>query len=381
MIGTEEETKESITMAVVGMKQLLEAGVHFGHQTRRWNPKMKPYIYTERNGIHIIDLQKTVTMLEKAYDFVQDVTRQGGRVLFVGTKKQAQEAVAEEAARAGQFFVNQRWLGGLLTNFQTIQQRLRRLDELEEMRETGMFDRLPKKEQLKLNDEIAKLTRMLGGIRGMRRLPEALFVVDTRKEHIAIHEARRLDIPIVALLDTNSDPDEVDYAIPANDDAIRAVRLLSGKIADAAYEGTQERASVMAEEEAGEEELEAYAGGYSAEPEGYDASIDAIESEPVEIESTEEPLAEEAGPAASAPDDDLVPIAAGGIAEAQVGAPYADQTDVEGAAAGGGHDAPADLATGDADANLVDTGQDAMAGDIPPAADESRLGVHPDAAE
>jgi small subunit ribosomal protein S2 len=320
-------------------------------------------------------------MLEKAYDFVQDVTRQGGRVLFVGTKKQAQEAVAEEAARAGQFFVNQRWLGGLLTNFQTIQQRLRRLDELEEMRETGMFDRLPKKEQLKLNDEIAKLTRMLGGIRGMRRLPEALFVVDTRKEHIAIHEARRLDIPIVALLDTNSDPDEVDYAIPANDDAIRAVRLLSGKIADAAYEGTQERASVMAEEEAGEEELEAYAGGYSAEPEGYDASIDAIESEPVEIESTEEPLAEEAGPAASAPDDDLVPIAAGGIAEAQVGAPYADQTDVEGAAAGGGHDAPADLATGDADANLVDTGQDAMAGDIPPAADESRLGVHPDAAE
>jgi small subunit ribosomal protein S2 len=381
MIGTEEETKESITMAVVGMKQLLEAGVHFGHQTRRWNPKMKPYIYTERNGIHIIDLQKTVTMLEKAYDFVQDVTRQGGRVLFVGTKKQAQEAVAEEAARAGQFFVNQRWLGGLLTNFQTIQQRLRRLDELEEMRETGMFDRLPKKEQLKLNDEIAKLTRMLGGIRGMRRLPEALFVVDTRKEHIAIHEARRLDIPIVALLDTNSDPDEVDYAIPANDDAIRAVRLLSGKIADAAYEGTQERASVMAEEEAGEEELEAYAGGYSAEPEGYDASIDAIESEPVEIESTEEPLAEEAGPAASAPDDDLVPIAAGGIAEAQVGAPYADQTDVEGAAAGGGHDAPAGLATGDADANLVDTGQDAMAGDIPPAADESRLGVHPDAAE
>src|SRR5947209_5476385 len=279
MRGTAEKTKENTPMAVVGMKQLLEAGVHFGHQTRRWNPKMKPYIYTERNGIHIIDLQKTVTMLEKAYSFVQDVTRQGGRVLFVGTKKQAQEAVAEEATRAGQFYVNQRWLGGLLTNFQTIQQRLRRLDHLEEMRETGVFDRLPKKEQLKLNDEIAKLTRMLGGIRGMRRLPQVLFVVDTRKEHIAIHEARRLDIPIVALLDTNSDPDEVDYAVPANDDAIRAVRLLSGKIADAAYEGAQERQSVMAEEEAGEGELEAYAGGYSAEPEGYDASIDAIESD------------------------------------------------------------------------------------------------------
>src|SRR5579872_1593832 len=239
-------------MAVVGMKQLLEAGVHFGHQTRRWNPKMKPYIYTERNGIHIIDLQKTVTMLERAYSFVQDVTRDGGRVLFVGTKKQAQEAVAEEAARAGQFFVNQRWLGGLLTNFQTIQQRLRRLEELEKMRDTGGMERLPKKEQLKLNDEIAKLTRMLGGIRGMRRLPEALFIVDTRKEHIAIHEARRLDIPVVALLDTNSDPDEVDYPIPANDDAIRAVRLLSGKIADAAYEGAQERASTLAKEEAEE---------------------------------------------------------------------------------------------------------------------------------
>jgi small subunit ribosomal protein S2 len=263
------------------MKQLLEAGVHFGHQTRRWNPKMKPFIYTERNGIHIIDLQKTVTLLEKAYAFVQDTTRKGGRVLFVGTKKQAQEAVSEEAARAGQFYVNQRWLGGLLTNFKTIQERLRRLDELEQMRENGVLERHPKKEQLKLNDEAAKLTRMLGGIRGMKRLPDALFIVDTKKEQIAIHEAQRLDIPIVALLDTNSDPDEVDYPIPANDDAIRAVRLLSGKIADAAYEGAQERASTLAKEEAeeGVEPEALYAGGYSADPEGYDASIDAVEDE------------------------------------------------------------------------------------------------------
>lgn len=261
-------------MAVVSMKQLLEAGVHFGHQTRRWNPKMKPFIYTERNGIHIIDLQKTVGALDRAYNFVQDVTRQGGRVLFVGTKKQAQEAVAEEAARAGQFYVNQRWLGGLLTNFRTIQERLRRLDELEQMRDTGAMARLPKKEQLHLNDEMAKLNRLLGGIRGMRRLPEALFIIDTRKEHIAIHEAERLDIPIVALVDTNSDPDEVTYPIPANDDAIRAVRLLSAKMADAAQEGAQEYASTRAKEEAEEGfEPSAYE-GYTFEPEGYEASLD-----------------------------------------------------------------------------------------------------------
>jgi small subunit ribosomal protein S2 len=261
-------------MAVVGMKQLLEAGVHFGHQTRRWNPKMKPYIYTERNGIHIIDLQKTVNLLETAYQFVEDTTRNGGRVLFVGTKRQAQEAVAEEAASAGQYYVNQRWLGGLLTNFHTIQQRLRRLDELERMRDTGEMATLPKKEQLKLTDEYNKLQKILGGIRGMKRLPDALFVIDTRKEHIAIHEAQRLDIPIIALLDTNSDPDEVDYPIPANDDAIRAVRLLSAKIAEAAHRGAQERESTLAKEEA-EEGFEA--GQYEAytfEPEGYEASLD-----------------------------------------------------------------------------------------------------------
>ena len=356
-------------MAVVGMKQLLEAGVHFGHQTRRWNPKMKPYIYTERNGIHIIDLQKTVSMLERAYGFVEDVTRNGGRVLFVGTKKQAQEAVGEEAEKAGQFFVNQRWLGGLLTNFQTIQERLKRLDELEQMRETGGFERLPKKEQLRLGDEIAKLSRILVGIRGMRRLPEALFIVDTRKEHIAVHEARRLDIPVVALLDTNSDPDEVDYGIPANDDAIRAVRLLSGKIAEAAQQGASERASTIAKEEAEEGlEPEAYESGYTADPEGYDASLEALQA------SVEEAPAEEG---------EQVPISVAQNRPQGDDAVTQELTEeaVEGPAAHGGHDAPEWMADEPADANLVATAQDAMAGDIPPAADESRIGIHPDAAE
>jgi small subunit ribosomal protein S2 len=376
MTDAEDYKQEDRPMAVVGMKQLLEAGVHFGHQTRRWNPKMKPYIYTERNGIHIIDLQKTVALLDRAYAFVQDVTRNGGKVLFVGTKKQAQDAVAEEATRAEQFYVNQRWLGGLLTNFQTIQQRLKRLDELEGMRESGAFDRLPKKEQLKRNDEITKLTRMLGGIRGMRRLPEVLFIVDTKKEHIAIHEARRLDIPVVALLDTNSDPDEVDYAIPANDDAIRAVRLLSSKVADAAYEGLQERQSSMAKEEAEAGiDLGAYESGYTADPEGYDASIDA----PDEVASP--------NGAVDASDVDL-PAASVDIApdetattESEVADQVADSTDPEGIAAGGRQDAPEWEATGEARANLVETGQDAFAGQLTPEADEARLGVHPDAAE
>jgi small subunit ribosomal protein S2 len=364
-------------MAVVGMKQLLEAGVHFGHQTRRWNPKMKPYIYTERNGIHIIDLQKTVALLDKAYSFVQDVTRNGGKVLFVGTKKQAQDAVAEEATRAEQFYVNQRWLGGLLTNFQTIQQRLKRLDELEGMRESGAFDRLPKKEQLKRNDEIAKLTRMLGGIRGMRRLPNVLFIVDTKKEHIAIHEARRLDIPVIALLDTNSDPDEVDYAIPANDDAIRAVRLLSSKIADAAYDGLQERQSTMAKEEAEEGiDLGAYESGYTADPEGYDASIDA----PDEVAAQNGAVADVANGSSPEASTDTAPADAAED-ESDVAEKLADTTDPEGIAVGGGHDAPEWEATGKASANLVETGQDALAGQVPPAVDESRIGVHPDAVE
>jgi small subunit ribosomal protein S2 len=297
-------------------------------------------------------------------------------VLFVGTKKQAQDAVAEEATRAEQFYVNQRWLGGLLTNFQTIQQRLKRLDELEGMRESGAFDRLPKKEQLKRNDEITKLTRMLGGIRGMRRLPEVLFIVDTKKEHIAIHEARRLDIPVVALLDTNSDPDEVDYAIPANDDAIRAVRLLSSKVADAAYEGLQERQSSMAKEEAEEGiDLGAYESGYTADPEGYDASIDAdddVASQNGAVDGSDADL-----PAAST---DTAPTETG-TAEPDVAEQPTDTTDPEGTAIGGEQNAPDWEATGTASANLVETGQDALTGQVPPEADESRLGVHPDAAE
>ena len=225
---------------VISMKQLLEAGVHFGHQTRRWNPKMQPFIFMDRNGIHIIDLQQTVTRLNEAYKFVEQLAANGENILFVGTKKQAQEAVAEEAKRAGMYYVNQRWLGGMLTNFQTIQSRIRYLRELEARRDRGDFERLPKKEVQHLTDDMVRLERILGGIKDMRRLPSALFIVDTRKERTAVLEARRLEIPIIALADTNCDPDEMDYPIPANDDAIRAVRLLCSKIADAAVEGRRE---------------------------------------------------------------------------------------------------------------------------------------------
>lgn len=221
------------------MKQLLEAGVHFGHQTRRWNPKMARYIFTERNGIYIIDLQKTVRKVEEAYNFVRDLAASGGTVLFVGTKKQAQEAVKEEAERCGMFYVNQRWLGGTLTNFNTIQKRIRRLQELEQMEEDGTFEVLPKKEVILLRKERERLEKFLGGIKGMKKLPDALFIIDPRKERIAVAEARKLGIPIVAIVDTNCDPDEIDYVIPGNDDAIRAVRLLTSKIADAVLEGTQ----------------------------------------------------------------------------------------------------------------------------------------------
>ena len=230
-------------MAVVSMKLLLEAGVHFGHQTKRWNPKMKPFIFTERNGIHIIDLQQTVQRLQEAYNFARDLTRSGESILFVGTKKQAQEAIQEEAQRAGQYWVNQRWLGGMLTNFQTMQGRVRRLQELKIRQERGELEALPKKEAFKLTEELERLNRRLGGIEQMRRLPGALFVVDTRKEHIAVAEARRLGIPIVALVDTNCNPEEVDYPIPANDDAIRAIRLLAGRIADACHRGAGLRRS------------------------------------------------------------------------------------------------------------------------------------------
>ena len=225
---------------IISMKQLLEAGVHFGHQTRRWNPKMQQFIFMDRNGIHIIDLQQTVTRLNDAYKFVEQVAAEGGTILFVGTKKQAQEAVAEEAKRCGMFYVNQRWLGGMLTNFQTIQSRIRYLRDLEARRDRGDFERLPKKEVQRLQDDMNRLERTLGGIKDMRRLPTAIFIVDTRKERTAVLEGRRLEIPIVALADTNCDPDEMDYPIPANDDAIRAVRLLCAKIADAVIEGRRQ---------------------------------------------------------------------------------------------------------------------------------------------
>lgn len=226
-------------MAVVSMKQLLEAGVHFGHQTRRWNPKMAPYIFTDRNGIYIIDLQKTVRKMEEAYNFIREVAMEGKDILMVGTKKQAQESVEDEAKRCGMFYVNQRWLGGMLTNFKTIRQRINRLNELDEMETNGSFDVLPKKEVIKLRLEREKLEKNLGGIREMKRLPGAIFVVDPRKERIAIAEARNLGIPVVAIVDTNCDPDEVDYVIPGNDDAIRAVKLFASKIADAVLEGRQ----------------------------------------------------------------------------------------------------------------------------------------------
>ena len=226
-------------MAVISMKQLLEAGVHFGHQTRRWNPKMAQYIFTERNGIYIIDLQKTVRKVDEAYAFIRDVAMAGQTVLFVGTKKQAQESIESEAKRCEQFYVNQRWLGGMLTNFKTIQTRIARLKTIEKMEENGDFDLLPKKEVIAIKAEQEKLIKNLGGIKEMKKLPGALFVIDTRKEHIAVTEARKLGIPIVATVDTNCDPDEVDYPIPANDDAIRAVRLITSKMADAVLEGKQ----------------------------------------------------------------------------------------------------------------------------------------------
>ncbi len=232
------------------MKQLLEAGVHFGHQTRRWNPKMKPYIFTERNGIYIIDLQKTVKKVEEAYNFVRDIAQDGGKVLFVGTKKQAQDSVKDEAIRAGQYYINQRWLGGTLTNFETIQKRINRLKSLEKMQEDGTFEVLPKKEVMLLKKEMDRLERFLGGIKDMNGVPDAMFVIDPRKERIAIAEARKLNIPIVAIVDTNCDPDEIDYIIPGNDDAIRAVKLLTAKMADAVIEVSkvEEEAEVEAVE-------------------------------------------------------------------------------------------------------------------------------------
>ena len=235
-------------MAVVSMKQLLEAGVHFGHQTRRWNPKMAPYIFTERNGIYIIDLQKTVKKLDEAYNFIHEVAAEGGEVLFVGTKKQAADSIKEEALRANAHYVNARWLGGMMTNFKTIEKRINRLEQLHTMENDGTFDLLPKKEVVKLNLEIEKLEKFLGGIKNMKKLPSALFVVDPRKEKIAVSEAKKLGIPVVAIVDTNCDPDEIDYVIPGNDDAIRAVKLISSAIANAIIEGNEGRMGAAAAE-------------------------------------------------------------------------------------------------------------------------------------
>jgi small subunit ribosomal protein S2 len=234
-------------MAVVSMKQLLDSGVHFGHQTRRWNPKMKRFIFTERNGIYIIDLQQTLGYIDNAYEFVKQTVAHGGSILFVGTKRQAQEVVAEQAQRVGMPYVNQRWLGGMLTNFQTVHKRLQRLKELEDMEQTGMLVSLSKKEQLVLSREKAKLERSLGGIRDMQKVPSAVWIVDTKKEHIAVGEARKLGIPVVAILDTNCDPDEVDYKIPGNDDAIRSAALLTRVIADAVAEGLMARSAAQAD--------------------------------------------------------------------------------------------------------------------------------------
>ena len=235
-------------MAVVSMKQLLEAGVHFGHQTRRWNPKMAPYIYTERNGIYIIDLQKTAKKLEEAYNFVRETSANGGQILFVGTKKQAQDAIKEEAIRCGGYYVNARWLGGMMTNFRTMRTRIDRLAQLRKMEEDGTFAMLPKKEVTKLQGEIEKLEKYLGGVKEMKKIPAALFIVDPRKERNAIAEAKKLNIPVVAIVDTNCDPDEIDYVIPGNDDAIRAIRLIAATMANAAIEGRQGEDNVEAVE-------------------------------------------------------------------------------------------------------------------------------------
>lgn len=235
-------------MSVCSMKDLLEAGVHFGHQTRRWNPKMAPYIYAERNGIHIIDLQKTVGMIDTAYNAVYDIVAQGGKILFVGTKKQAQDAIKDEALRCGMYYVNERWLGGMLTNFKTIQSRIGRLKKIEKMEENGVFDVLPKKEVIGLKKELEKLNRNLGGIKDMKRIPDAIFIVDPKKERICVKEAMSLGITIIGIADTNSDPDELDYIIPGNDDAIRAVKLITSAMANAVIEANQGEEKVVQEE-------------------------------------------------------------------------------------------------------------------------------------
>ena len=267
-------------MSVISMKQLLEAGVHFGHQTRRWNPKMAPYIYTERNGIYIIDLQKSVGMVDDAYNAVADIASQGGTILFVGTKKQAQDAVKTEAERCGMYYVNERWLGGMLTNFKTIQSRVKRLKDIERMAEDGTFDVLPKKEVIGLKKEMEKLERNLGGIKDMKRIPDAIFVVDPKKEHICVQEAHALGITLIGIADTNCDPEELDYVIPGNDDAIRAVKLIVSKMADAVIEANQGEAAEA-------EEAVADAAGEAAVEEEGPKDIEEIAAEESVAESEE----------------------------------------------------------------------------------------------
>jgi len=275
-------------MSVISMKQLLEAGVHFGHQTRRWNPKMAPYIFTERNGIYIIDLQKTVRKIDEAYDFIKSVAASGRPILFVGTKKQAQAAIHDEALRCDMFYVNQRWLGGMLTNYKTISQRIKRLAEIETMEEDGTFDKLSKKEVLNLRHEHDKLEKFLGGIRDMKGMPGAIFVVDPKKEKIAVNEAKKLNIPVVGIVDTNCDPDDVDYVIPSNDDAIRAVKLIAGCMADAVLEARQgesfdEGEDLQAEEAVAEETVEAAEEAKVEEP-AEEAAGEAAEEAAEEVE-------------------------------------------------------------------------------------------------
>jgi small subunit ribosomal protein S2 len=279
---------EKLMANVVSMKMLLEAGVHFGHQTRRWDPRMKSFIFTQRNGIHIIDLQQTVGRLNQAYDFVRELTTLGRTILFVCTKKQGHESILTEAARCGMPFVTRRWLGGMLTNFRTIQSRVKRLDELEARHDAGEFERLPKKEARKLRDETARLSRLFGGIRTMNELPAAIFIIDPHRERLAVAEARRLELPIIAMVDTNCNPEEIDYVIPANDDAIRAIRLLTTKIADAAVEGIGIREAQVAEEQA-EREAEA-----QLELEESESALEEAESE-VDEENKEEPEASDVG--------------------------------------------------------------------------------------
>lgn len=282
MTRGEDKPERGIQLATLTMKELLEAGVHFGHQTRKWNPKMKRYIYGARNGIYIIDLHQTLKMFETARQFVQDTVAQGEIVLFVGTKKQAQDAVVESAKRCGMYWVNERWLGGMLTNFKTIQTRIARLNELKKMEEDGIFEKLTKKETAKLRDEMDKLERFLGGIKNMPKLPGLIYIVDLKKEHIAVQEARKLEIPIVAIVDTNCDPDEVDYIIPGNDDAIRAIKLITGKMADTIIEVRQV--------EAQGEEVEVFEEDENEKPEDVEIALDedvVMAETPIELELEE----------------------------------------------------------------------------------------------